>query len=669
MEINGLSLQLLRIISHFHEPTKDAHLISRIRADFTRADFDHSLDTLAGKQWIAMGDNRTVSLTDGGKQFLKDFDQYNAEFVFDGEYQFAVLKFLHDMDDCVRADDFPEVLINHAPQRQGYPGAHQLMDYLEFDSEMRSYVTKQGVCYRLNDMGNQKYAYFAKRLLPPTPPPIPGSKPNKPTIEPIPMAKNSVKPTKPLVFIGSSKEGLDILNAIVSNLQYDCEFVPWDVGLFGASEYPLESLLNALVENRPDFAIFVLSGEDQLVSRDVQYRTPRDNVIFELGLAIGSISRHRVFMVMDRETKVKLPSDLFGVTPVEFAIPQRTKLIAGLKPACLELKAKIEELGLLTDQKIEEKKSEIEHYKDRAKGFDDITSVTIADENERVKAKERIGSSLGEYVTRHELSRSDIANLYSEGALVGLLYSIITNPIATDAALLIKIHSRLKQPFSWFVLVDAVSALLSKRLILGTDRNTFLDMLKELYHHGHVNLQKKIAGLWPKLRGFDAIQYLSLQKGNLMLNQNIRYFTGKVNLSDFEDSFYGKTLISEGTFRETAIDISVDFNGQQVKELSYTYYLHGEFVFYALVRIQERAKGTREVWFAFRTDITAVAEVSKEEMRIPVTALEEINGWHRVDVNLVTTTELAFPALGYIYMNIVKVRVRGPGKIADLIIR
>ena len=130
--------------------------------------------------------------------------------------------------------------------------------------------------------------------------------------------------------------------------------------------------------------------------------------------------------------------------------------------------------------------------------------------------------------------------------------------------------------------------------------------------------------------------YLSLDKGTLMLNQNIRYFSGKVNLSAFENSFYGKTLISEGTFEGTVIDITVDFNGQQVRELSYTYYSHGKFVFYALVRIQERTKGPREFWFAFRTDITAVSEASKEEMSIPVTAIEEFNGGYRVEANLVT---------------------------------
>ncbi len=151
MEINGLSLQLLRLISHFREPTKDAHLISRIKGHFTREDFDKGLDALARKQWIMMDDDRKVSLMEVGKKFLKDFEQYNADFVFDGEYQFAVLKFLHGMDDWVRADDFPAVLISHAPQRQGYPGSHQLTDYLEFDSEMRGYVSKQGVCYKLND--------------------------------------------------------------------------------------------------------------------------------------------------------------------------------------------------------------------------------------------------------------------------------------------------------------------------------------------------------------------------------------------------------------------------------------------------------------------------------------------------------------------------------------
>jgi predicted nucleotide-binding protein len=84
-------------------------------------------------------------------------------------------------------------------------------------------------------------------------------------------------------------------------------------------------------------------------TRYVQYRTPRDNVIFELGLAIGSISRQRVLMVADRAVKLKIPADLFGITPEEFDMPQRGNLTASLHAVSKKLEAKIIELGLLTD--------------------------------------------------------------------------------------------------------------------------------------------------------------------------------------------------------------------------------------------------------------------------------------------------------------------------------
>src|SRR5687767_5344141 len=106
---------------------------------------------------------------------------------------------------------------------------------------------------------------------------------------------------RPYVFIGSSAEGLAVAEAIQLNLKYNCESHIWSQGLFGLSNGPLENLVKCLGEF--DFAILVLTPDDLTVSRGQESQSPRDNVVFELGLFIGAIGRNRVFMVVDRDAR------------------------------------------------------------------------------------------------------------------------------------------------------------------------------------------------------------------------------------------------------------------------------------------------------------------------------------------------------------------------------
>src|SRR5437899_9214507 len=91
---------------------------------------------------------------------------------------------------------------------------------------------------------------------------------------------------RPLVFIGSSAEGLAIAKAIQLNLDRACEVVIWSQGVFGLSEGTLETLVNKAEEF--DFAILVVTPDDMTQSRGKNEQSPRDNVLIELGLFLGA---------------------------------------------------------------------------------------------------------------------------------------------------------------------------------------------------------------------------------------------------------------------------------------------------------------------------------------------------------------------------------------------
>ena len=97
----------------------------------------------------------------------------------------------------------------------------------------------------------------------------------------------------PSVFIGSSSEGLDVAREVEMHLQTDALTTIWKDGVFGLGSGTLEALMNAL--DQFDFAIMVLSPDDLLESRGTSYSSPRDNVIFELGLFMGRLGRGRNF--------------------------------------------------------------------------------------------------------------------------------------------------------------------------------------------------------------------------------------------------------------------------------------------------------------------------------------------------------------------------------------
>lgn len=149
---------------------------------------------------------------------------------------------------------------------------------------------------------------------------------------------------RPAVFVGSSSEGLRIAQAIQVCLDPACEVELWTQGIFGLTEGTLESLLLALP--RFDFAILVLTADDMVVSRGVEKVSARDNVLFELGLFIGSLGRDRTFILYDRTDPPALPSDLAGLTPATFFPHTSGNLVAALGAACTKIQDVVEKLGI-----------------------------------------------------------------------------------------------------------------------------------------------------------------------------------------------------------------------------------------------------------------------------------------------------------------------------------
>ena len=138
------------------------------------------------------------------------------------------------------------------------------------------------------------------------------------------------------IFIGSSVEGLPIARKIQSELVYDYLVEIWNQDtVFGLGSSTIEGLEAAV--NQYDFAIFVFTPDDELLTRGKNKSVARDNVIFELGLFIGKIGRFKSFIIHPNNDSISLPSDLNGITTASYN-PNSENLSASLGPACEKIR-------------------------------------------------------------------------------------------------------------------------------------------------------------------------------------------------------------------------------------------------------------------------------------------------------------------------------------------
>jgi predicted nucleotide-binding protein len=148
----------------------------------------------------------------------------------------------------------------------------------------------------------------------------------------------------PVLFLGSSKESLYIAREVQLGLNHDNVVVTvWTDHVFGASHFPIDDLAAQIL--KADFAALVLGPDDRVISRTRESDAPRDNVVFELGLFMGALSRERTFMITPRGADLKIPSDLLGLTPLEFAVDPKGHLAERLGPACEDLRRSIARQG------------------------------------------------------------------------------------------------------------------------------------------------------------------------------------------------------------------------------------------------------------------------------------------------------------------------------------
>ncbi|MCW1750159.1 TIR domain-containing protein [Rhizobium acaciae] len=146
------------------------------------------------------------------------------------------------------------------------------------------------------------------------------------------------------VFIISSVEGLPIARTVQDAFEHDpFTCTVWTDGVFRVANYTMEALEAAVDDS--DFAIAIAHADDVTAYRGQDWPSPRDNVILELGLFMGRLGRRRAILMEPRDEKVKLPSDMAGITTVPYRFEPGKDMAALLAPACNRLRDHFKLMG------------------------------------------------------------------------------------------------------------------------------------------------------------------------------------------------------------------------------------------------------------------------------------------------------------------------------------
>lgn len=114
------------------------------------------------------------------------------------------------------------------------------------------------------------------------------------------------------IFVGSSTETRNLAESVRAHLLDIADVTVWDQDVFKLGRGTLATLLGEAIKY--DFAVFILGPDDGIQYRDEDAKTPRGNVLFELGLFMGVLGGDRVFGMFSDQRDLKIPSDFAGVT-------------------------------------------------------------------------------------------------------------------------------------------------------------------------------------------------------------------------------------------------------------------------------------------------------------------------------------------------------------------
>lgn len=146
----------------------------------------------------------------------------------------------------------------------------------------------------------------------------------------------------PKIFVGSSSKGMNIARKI-EEIFHDNDDFKAHIKIWKSNDIfcPGNTILSSILKQLDlcDFAIMILTPDDEIVINEEKKYAPRDNVILETGLFAGRIGIERTIIVCKKGENIKIPSDLDGIIRIEYESAEN------ISPVCTKINQHIERLG------------------------------------------------------------------------------------------------------------------------------------------------------------------------------------------------------------------------------------------------------------------------------------------------------------------------------------
>lgn len=152
------------------------------------------------------------------------------------------------------------------------------------------------------------------------------------------------------IFLASSSEGIPVARALASHLMQFADVTLWSEGAFHPGKTSAESL--AEVADRSDFAVFVFTADDTIISRGTSPRPTRLNLIFELGYLAGRMGLSRT-LIAGEPHGIGLPTDLAGVMYIPLSLRGLEDTEAAVAPAAAAIRKVIAQTPPRAEQPVE----------------------------------------------------------------------------------------------------------------------------------------------------------------------------------------------------------------------------------------------------------------------------------------------------------------------------
>lgn len=166
-KISPVEIMILQfIVGHGGKASKnDVIFYNLIGSLYNREKRETAIQNLLSLKYVATDETDIWVSEPEGKAFMSAYDLYESEEIFAGNFQYAILKFLFEINGPVDLYDMPAIFKTQAPvQPDGKSNGMNLDHYLQINPEMKPYNTHSGVrMYEINNLGKAKYQSEAKK--------------------------------------------------------------------------------------------------------------------------------------------------------------------------------------------------------------------------------------------------------------------------------------------------------------------------------------------------------------------------------------------------------------------------------------------------------------------------------------------------------------------------